>query len=89
VEEEGENKNIKMGIVIYLIIISIISIIRHRYNRIVLLISLELLLISISIFFIYSSLYLDNIFGLYFSILLLSLGAIETAIGLSLLLLAY
>jgi NADH-ubiquinone oxidoreductase chain 4L len=78
-----------MGIVIYIIIISIISIIRHRYNRIVLLISLELLLISISIFFIYSSLYLDNIFGLYFSILLLSLGAIETAIGLSLLLLAY
>jgi NADH-ubiquinone oxidoreductase chain 4L len=78
-----------MGIVIYLILISIISIIRHRYNRIVLLISLELLLISISIFFIYSSLYLDNIFGLYFSILLLSLGAIETAIGLSLLLLAY
>ena len=78
-----------MGIVIYLILISIISIIRHRYNRIILLISLELLLISISILFIYTSLYLDNIFGLYFSILLLSLGAIETAIGLSLLLLAF
>lgn len=79
-----------MGITIYIILLSIISIIKAsiEYNRIIMLLSLELLLIGIAILFIYSSIYLDNIFGLYFSILLLSLGAIETAIGLSLLLLA-
>lgn len=79
-----------MGITIYIILISLISIIRSsiEYNRVILLLSLELLLIGIAIFFIYTSIYLDNIFGLYFSILLLSLGAIETAIGLSLLLFA-
>lgn len=79
-----------MGITIFIILISLISIIRSsiEYNRIILLLSLELLLIGIAILFIYTSIYLDNIFGLYFSILLLSLGAIETAIGLSLLLLS-
>lgn len=79
-----------MGITIFIILISLISIIRSsiEYNRVILLLSLELLLIGIAIFFIYTSIYLDNIFGLYFSILLLSLGAIETAIGLSLLLFA-
>lgn len=82
------NESYIMGIVIYLILISIISIIIHRNNRIILLLALELLLISIALFFIYSSLYLDNLFGLYFSILLLSIGAIETALGLSLLLFA-
>lgn len=82
-----------MGLTLYIILISIISIIKSSYERkgryeIIILLSLELLLIAIALFLIFSSIYIDNIFGLYFSILLLSLGAIETAIGLSLLLYA-
>lgn len=70
---------------IIIIIISIISIIKNRNNYIIILLTLELLLIAISLIFLESSLFLDDINGIVTTIFLLTLGAIESAIGLTIL----
>lgn len=67
------------------IFISIISIIKNRNNYIILLLTLELLLIGICLIFLDSSLYLDDYNGIISTVFLLTLGAIESAIGLTIL----
>jgi len=67
------------------IIISIISIIKNRNNYIIILLTLELLLIGISLIFLDSSIKLDDLNGIISTIYLLTLGAIESAIGLTIL----
>lgn len=67
------------------IIISIISIIKNRNNYIIILLTLELLLIGISLIFLDSSIKLDDFNGIISTIYLLTLGAIESAIGLTIL----
>jgi NADH:ubiquinone oxidoreductase subunit K len=72
-------------IAIITIIFSIITIIFERNNYIILLLTLELFLIALTLLFIYCSLILDDFYGILSSIYLLSLGAIESAIGLTIL----
>lgn len=72
---------IKIGIV--LIGLSIISIIYNRKNKILVLVSLELLLLGISLIFISSSLIFDDMNGIMTALFLLTIGAAESAIGLS------
>lgn len=67
------------------ILISLISIIKNRNNYIIILLTLELLLIGISLIFLDSSLRLDDFNGIVTTIFLLTLGAIESAIGLTIL----
>lgn len=67
------------------ILISILSIIKNRNNYIIILLTLELLLIGISLIFLDSSLRLDDFNGIVTTIFLLTLGAIESAIGLTIL----
>lgn len=69
----------------FLILISTISIIKNRNNYIIILLCLELILIGISLIFISSSLNLDDFKGIVVSIFLYTIGAIESAIGLSIL----
>ena len=70
---------------IFLTLISILSIIKNRYNFIIVLLSFELLLISFSLFLIQASFSFDDFSGILNAILLLIMGAIETSIGLSIL----
>ena len=74
---------IKIGII--LIILSIISIIKNRNNFIFIIISLELLLLGISLIFISSALFFDDMNGIMTALYLLTIGAAESAIGLSIL----
>lgn len=74
---------INIGIV--LILLSIISIIYNRKNYIFVLVSLELLLLGISLIFISSSLIFDDMNGIMTALFLLTIGAAESAIGLSIL----
>lgn len=74
-----------ISIGIFLIIISILSIIKNRTNFIIVLLSFELLLISFSLFLIQASTSFDDFSGILNSILLLIMGAIESSIGLSIL----
>lgn len=74
---------INIGIV--LIILSIISIIYNRKKYIFVLVSLELMLLGISLIFISSSLLFDDMNGIMTALFLLTIGAAESAIGLSIL----
>ena len=74
---------INIGIV--LIVLSIVSIIYNRRRYIIVLISLELLLLGISLIFISSSIIFDDMNGIMTALFLLTIGAAESAIGLSIL----
>lgn len=67
------------------ILISLIAILKKINNYIIILLTLELLLIGICLIFLDSSLLLDDINGIISTIYLLTLGAIESAIGLTIL----
>ena len=71
----------KIGI--WIIIIGLLSIILKRENYIIILVSIELIIIGITILFINYSLYNNNIEGIITSVYLLILGAAESAIGLT------
>lgn len=68
------------------IFISFIAILKKINNYIIILLTLELLLIGICLIFLDSSLLLDDFNGIISTIYLLTLGAIESAIGLTILL---
>lgn len=74
---------IEIGIV--LIILSILSIVYNRKNYIIVLVSLELLLLGTSLIFISSSILFDDMNGIMTALFLLTIGAAESAIGLSIL----
>jgi len=72
-----------------LFIISLWGIFVIRKNLIVIFIAFELMALSISLMFIFFSLYLDDILGQLFALLIISVIGAESAIGLSLLLSLY
>jgi NADH-quinone oxidoreductase subunit K len=61
-----------------------IGVFLSRKNFIFMLMSLELMLLSVNMLFFFFSLYLDNLFGFVFIFYVLTIAAAETAIGLSL-----
>lgn len=67
------------------IIISFIAILKKINNYIIILLTLELLLIGICLIFLDTSLLLDDFTGIISTIYLLTLGAIESAMGLTIL----
>jgi NADH-quinone oxidoreductase subunit K len=69
--------------------IGFIGLYLNRKHAIMILISLELLILSVNINFIISSIYLDDLFGLIYSLINLTSAASESAIGLALLILFY
>lgn len=80
------SKNKKMEKLGYMtILISVLSIIKNYKNNILILLSLELFFIGISIIFLDTSLYLDDINGILTTVFILCISATESAIGLSIL----
>ena len=73
----------------FLFILGVLGIIVNRKNIIVMLMSIELLLLSINYLFILSSSLLDNLLGQFFALYVLVVAAAESAIGLSLLVALY
>jgi NADH-quinone oxidoreductase subunit K len=69
---------------IFLFILGIAGILLSRKNIILIIMSLELLLLSCNYNYILFSIYLDDLMGQVFSLLILSVGASESAIGLAL-----
>lgn len=55
-----------------------------RRNLILIIMSIELILLSVNLIFIVSSIYLDDILGQVFSLYVLTVAAAESAIGLAL-----
>ena len=72
-----------------LFIIGIFGLFLSRKNIILIIMSLELMLLSINYNFLFLSTYLDDLVGQLFSLFILTIGACESAIGLALLICYY
>jgi NADH:ubiquinone oxidoreductase subunit K len=72
-----------------LFIIGILGIVVNRKNLIILLMSIELMLLSLNFSFIISTIILDDLIGQIFSLYILVVAAAESAIGLSILVAYY
>lgn len=70
-------------------ILSIIGIILNRSNIILILICIEIMLLSVSINFLLHSLILNTIIGQIMSIYIITVAAVESAIGLSIMISFY
>lgn len=80
-------KYIFVSVIIFLI--SFFGLIYNKKSILIILIAIELVLLSVNILFIVFSIYLDDIIGQIFTLFILTIAAVETSIGLSLLLVSY
>jgi NADH-quinone oxidoreductase subunit K len=84
-----------INIVIYLFIsiclfvIGVLGIFSTRKNIIIILMSIELMLLAINFSFIIFSVFLDDIIGQIFALIILTIAAAESAIGLAILVIYY
>jgi NADH-quinone oxidoreductase subunit K len=78
-----------LSISIILFLISMFGLFLLRRNLIVILMSIELLLLSVNFNFIIFSIYLDDIIGQIFTLLILTVAAAESSIGLAILVMYY
>lgn len=86
---------VELGLLKFLLVafsilcISFLGIILNRSNIIITFISIEMMLLSINFIFIIYSRFLDDILGQIYSLLFLTIGAAESAIGLGILIAFY
>jgi NADH-quinone oxidoreductase subunit K len=73
----------------FLFIIGVLGIILNRQSIIVVFMCIEMILLSINLNFLTLSVYLDDSIGQIFSLLILTVAAAESAVGLSILILYY
>jgi NADH-quinone oxidoreductase subunit K len=69
--------------------LGILGIILNRQNILIILMSIELVLLSINLNFVYFSVFLDDIMGQIFSLIILTVASAESAIGLALMVLFF
>nr|AHX02564.1 NADH dehydrogenase subunit 4L [Sebdenia flabellata] len=72
-----------------LFLISILGIFLNQKNILVMLMSLEMMFLAVSLNLIFSSICLDDIVGQIFSLLILTVAAAESSIGLAILVVYY
>ena len=73
---------LKLSVILF--IIGITGLFLSRKNIILIIMCLELMLLASNLNYLFFSLYLDDIVGQVFSLLILSVGASESALGLAL-----
>jgi NADH-quinone oxidoreductase subunit K len=72
-----------------LFLVSVLGIFLNQKNILVMLMSLEMMFLTISFNLIFSSIYLDDIVGQIFALLILTVAAAESSIGLAILVVYY
>ena len=78
-----------MNLALFLFLIGILGFILNRKNIILLLISLEIMLLAITLIFLISSYNFDDNIGQTFGIYIISIAGAESVIGLSILVAYY
>lgn len=73
----------------FLFILGLLGIIINRQSLILILISIELMLLAINLNFIFFSFYLDDLLGELFALLVLTVAAAESAIGLAIIIIFF
>jgi len=74
---------------VFLFVIGSFGMFLSRKHVIIILISLELLILSINLNFIIFSIFLDDLLGQVYSLIVLTCGAAESALGMALLIVYY
>ena len=74
-----------VGVSCVLFFVGVWGIYLNRKNILIILISLELILLAVNVNFIVCSIYLDDFMGQIFALLVLTVAAAESAIGLAIL----
>ncbi len=74
-----------MALVLFIFFIGILGFILNRKNIILMLISIELILLAVTLLILFSSQILDDILGQTFSIYIIAVAGAESALGLALL----
>jgi NADH:ubiquinone oxidoreductase subunit K len=78
-----------LAVSMILFLLGIWGIFLNRKNIIIMLMSIELMLLAVNMNFLVFSVYLDDMIGQLFSLLILTVAAAESAIGLALLVVYY
>lgn len=78
-----------LGASIALFFVGVSGIFLNRKNIILMLMSIELMLVAVNLNFIAFSVYLDDMLGQLFALLVLTVAAAESAIGLAILVVYY
>lgn len=78
-----------LAVSIILFLLGIWGIFLNRKNIIIMLMSVELMLLAVNLNFVLFSVYLDDLIGQIFALLILTVAAAESAIGLALLVVYY
>lgn len=73
----------------FLFFISVLGIFLNQKNILIMLMSLEIMFLSVSFNFIFLSVYLDDILGQIFALMVLTVAAAESSIGLAILVVYY
>jgi len=78
-----------INVSLLLFLISMLGMFLNQKNILVMLMSLEMMFLTVSFNWISSSIYLDDIVGQIFSLLILTVAAAESSIGLAILVVYY
>lgn len=78
-----------LTVAMVLFLIGMTGIALNRKNIIIMLMSVELMLLAVNLNFIIYSVYLDDMMGQLFALLVLTVAAAESAIGLAILVIYY
>jgi NADH-quinone oxidoreductase subunit K len=73
-----------LDVIFELFVVGLATLLLARKNFISILIALELLLLTVNLTFVYWSLVLDDFMGLIFFLVILTLAAVESVVGLAL-----
>ena len=73
----------------FLFLISLLGIFLNQKNILIMLMSLEMMFLAVSFNLVFFSIYLDDIMGQIFSLLILTVAAAESSIGLAILVVYY
>jgi NADH-quinone oxidoreductase subunit K len=83
------NINYLLNVTTIIFVIGLVGIVLNRKNILIILMSIELLLLSVNLNFAALSIYLDDIVGQIFVVFILTIAATESAIGLAILTVFY
>lgn len=78
-----------LSVTVFLFFIGVLGLVLNRKNILIIIMSLELILLSVNLNFIVFSIYLDDVIGQVFVLFILTIAATESAIGLALLTVYY
>jgi len=78
-----------LALAIILFVLGICGTFLNRKNIIIMLMSIELILLSVNLNFIIFSIYIDDVIGQLFALFILTVAAAESAIGLAILVVLY